>query len=277
MPGLRLWLSGLATPGTDTGGDLAAVAALVFAAWLVHRLSRPIAGWVVRVSRFARRTRVQRPERRDTLQGLIADIVSGLAIVVAGLVAAQRLFDLDADTIFWTVGLFSAAFGFGARPLISDILAGMSFIFEDTFAMGEKIGLKAGDQVIDGVIESVKLRATHIRAPTGELCIVPNGEIRTLRNYARGRFSTANISVVLRSTDLPGALPLLEALGREAAETLPDLLEPWQIISERGTIGHETELTLVAKARFGTGADLRPHLLALVQARMVEAGMVRVD
>jgi hypothetical protein len=46
---------------------------------------------------------------------------------------------------------------------------------------------------------------------------------------------------------------------------LPNLLEPWQVISDSGTIGHQTELTLVAKACFGQAAQMRPRLLALVQ------------
>ncbi len=257
--------------------DLAVVVALVLMAWLVHRLSRPISRRLVHVGRYARRPGDQRPERSETLESLVADIISATAIILAGIIAVQRLFHLSADTIFWTIGLFSAAFGFGARPLISDVLSGMGFIFEDTFAVGEKVGMKSGDQIIEGVIEAVKIRTTLIRAPTGELCVVPNGEIRVLRNYSRGRFSPANIKVRVRSADLVTALPILEALGRDAADTLPELLEPWQIISESGEIGQQTELTLVAKARFGAGADLRPRLLALVQTGLADAGLMPED
>jgi small-conductance mechanosensitive channel len=262
---------------THLGTDLAIVVALVLVAWLIHRVARPIARRMVGVSHYTRRASIQRPERRQTLESLVADIISTVTFIVAGLIAVQRLFNLSADTIFWTVGLFSAAFGFGARPLISDILSGMGFIFEDTFAVGEKVGMKSGDQVIEGVIEAVNIRTTLIRAPTGELCIVPNGEIRVIRNYSRGRFSPANIKIHIRSTDLATALPILEALGREAAETLPELIEPWQIISETGEIAQDTELTLVAKARFGTGADLRPRLLALVHDGLAEAGLLPED
>ena len=72
-------------------------------------------------------------------------------------------------------------------------------------------------------------------------------------------------------------LPLLETLGKEAVEELPDLIEPWQVISESGVIGHVTELKLQAKARFGTAADSRPRLLALVQERLAEAGIELVS
>jgi len=42
-------------------------------------------------------------------------------------------------------------------------------------------------------------------------------------------------------------------------------------------IGQQTELTLLAKARFGMGAEMRPRLLALVQERLAEAGVGLVD
>jgi hypothetical protein len=55
------------------------------------------------------------------------------------------------------------------------------------------------------------------------------------------------------------------------------LLGPWQLISEAGALGEHTELTLLSKTRFGQAADLRPHLLALVQERLATAGIGLVD
>ena len=70
---------------------------------------------------------------------------------------------------------------------------------------------------------------------------------------------------------------MLEALGKEAVLLLPNLVEPWRIISESGEIGQQTELTLVAKARFGMGAEMRPRLLALVHERLQEADVQLVN
>jgi hypothetical protein len=42
-------------------------------------------------------------------------------------------------------------------------------------------------------------------------------------------------------------------------------------------MGEHTELTLLAKAAFGQAAELRPILLALVQARLTEADITLVD
>jgi small-conductance mechanosensitive channel len=252
-------------------GYVARIGGFYILAWLIHRLAWRIAGHIVHLSRLTPQGRQQRPERHNTLQGLIASTISCVAFVVATLASVGQF--VSTDTLVWMVGLFSAAFGLSARPLISDVMAGVNCIFEDTFAVGEKVEILG----VEGVIEAINLRATWIRAPTGELYIVPNGEVRVVRNFSRGRFSNADIKLKIAAADLNRTLSLLEKLGQEAVALLPNMLEPWQVISESGVIGQQTELTLLAKARFGKAAEMRPRLLALVQERLAEAGIALAD
>jgi moderate conductance mechanosensitive channel len=240
-------------------------------AYLVHRLGRRLARRTLQLSRFAAARYRPRAERLMTLESLIAGIISFIAYTLAVLLSLGRF--IAPDTLIWMVGLFSAAFGLGARPLISDFLTGVSFIFEDTMDVGEKVELLG----IEGVVEAVNLRTTFLRAPTGELYVIPNGEVRAVRNFSRGHFSKADIKLKVSGSDLKMALPILEKLGEEALLVLPNLIEPWQVISETGVIGQQTELTLVAKARFGQAAVLRPKLLSLVQERLEQAGINLAD
>ena len=238
---------------------------------LLQRVSGSVASHVVNIRRHSRSAQMLRPERRDTLQSLYASTLTVVGFAAAVLVSLGQFVSLN--TLVWMVGLFSAAFGLGARPLISDFLAGLSFLFEDTFAVGEKV------EILDteGIVEAVNLRTTSLRAPTGELYIVPNGEIRVVRNFSRGRFSTADIKLAVRAGDLDRAYEILEALGQDAVMLLPNLLEPWQVISEEGVIGHQVQLTLLAKARLGKAAEMRPRLLALVQSRLAAADIELCD
>ena len=245
---------------------------LVFiAAYILHLLSWRITGRLINLNRFATEGRRLRPERQRTVHGLIANTMSLLVFILAILIALGQF--VEADTLIWMVGLFSAAFGFSVRPVLSDFLAGISFIFEDTFDVGEKVELME----VEGIIEQVTLRATLLRAPTGELYVVPNGDIRLIRNFSRGRFSSVTIKLKVASDDLSRALEVLEALGEQAVVELPNLLEPWQILSETGAIGESAELTLMSKARFGRAAEMRPRLLAFVQERLSEEGIALSD
>ena len=234
-------------------------------AYLVHRLSRRLARPLTRL--FLDKSRPASPERMGTLNQLLSSFISFLAFFIAALVSLTLF--VRVDTLVWVVGLFSAAFGLSVRPMVSDIMTGIGFLFEDSFSVGEKVEILN----IEGVIEEINLRSTLLRAPTGELYVIPNGEIRTIRNFSRGRFSTANITLYLAAADLGKAIPLLEEVGVEAVSLLPNLLEPWKVISATGTVGHQAELTLLAKARFGCAAELRPRLLSLVQERLAEKGI----
>jgi small conductance mechanosensitive channel len=216
-----------------------------------------------------------RVERQQTIQHLIASTISIAAFVVAALLSLGQF--LSAESLALFAGLFTAAFSLGARPLIADMLAGMNFIFEDNFDVGEKIEVASVTGKVEGLVESMSLQTTTLRAPTGELYVIPNSEIRILRNFSRGRFSTAHLKVRLATVDLERALPLLAGLGSEAMALYPNLLESWQVISETGALGAHTELTLLARASFGQGAGLRPHLLALVQERLAAVNIALVD
>ncbi len=248
------------------------IAVFYLVAWVIHRLAGRLANRLVRLTRLASRQGRLKQERQQTLRGLFAGLINFFVFTLATLFSLALF--VDAATLIWMVGLFSAAFGLGARPLVSDFLSGVSFIFEDTFDVGEKVEfLGAPGGTVEGVIEEVYLRTTLVRAPTGELFTVPNGEIRVVRNFSRGRFSRADIRLKVAADDLSRAVPLLTALGVEAVNLLPNLLEPWQVIGADSAMGQETELTLIAKARFGKAAEMRPNMLALIQERLAEAGI----
>lgn len=205
-------------------------------------------------------------DRRKTVRELIANGISLLAFITA-LVAGLRQF-ADTDTVVWLIGLFGTALAFASREFIGDFLAGFSIIFQDRISVGEKVLVKAQLEKFEGVVEHVSLSSTWLRASTGELYILKNGEMRFICNYSRGLHSSANIIVKIPSTQLDQALPLLRNLGEEAVTLLPDLQEPWKVISETGFIGEHTELTLLVKVQFGHAARLRPQLMRLVQKRL---------
>jgi moderate conductance mechanosensitive channel len=246
-------------------GYLLRIILIFFVAWLIQRLMRRLVDRTAQFSRFRSRTRRPRPEREATLRGLMTGMISFILFGAATLASLAQF--VEADTLVWMVGLFSAGFGIGLRPLISDFVNGVGLIFEDTFAVGEKVQI----QEVEGIVEEVNLRTTWIRAPTGELYVVPNGEVRVVRNFSRGKFSTVKVQIKVITDDLGQVLEILESLSREAVLLLPYLLEPWQILSESGVMGHQTELTLLGKASFGKAAETRPRMLALVQERLSEA------
>jgi len=239
-------------------------------AFLLDRFSWRIVQRFMGLSDLAPKKLRFRQERKHTLHDLFSSVLGFIGYAFA-IVFTLSLF-IDTTALIWMIGLFSGGLGFGAKPLISDYLTGISFIFEDSFDVGEKVQLME----VEGVVEKINLRTTILRSPTGEVYIIPNGEVRLIRNFSRGQFSVADIVIKVPAHHLDAALDVLNELGQEALVQLPNMLEPWRVISEAGAIGDYAELKLAVKARYGTAADLRPRLLALVQKRLGEAEIALV-
>ena len=256
-------------------------------AWLIHLLAPRLANRIIRwrqevsLKRWPSRLKLRplplRPERQQTLQSLIASPISFIAFAAAVLFSLAHFIGWINVTVL--TGVISAAFGLAAGPLIRDLLTGFNLIFEDVFDIGEKVEIisHTGSSIVEGIIEGINVRTTSIRAPGGELYVVPHGEIRIVRNFSRGDFATTRIKLKVAAADLNQTLSCLKELGAEAVILLPNLVEPWEVISESGAIGQHIELIVVAKTRFGQATELHLRLLALVQERLAAAGINLVD
>ena len=246
--------------------------------------SRLIKGWIVRpstavVSLGMRDDDPHKPvtayEHRHTVQQLIASLISLTAFSAAAILSLAQFVRLSSLAVLVTV--ITGGLAWGARTLISDLLSGISNIFEDNFDVGDKVQFAFAGEEIEGIIEKVTVRLAHLRAPSGELTIVPHGELRVLRNFSRGEFSGTTVTLLIKSTDLQRTIMILQDLGQEAPELLPDMLEPWRVLNLGGELGIETEITLISKAVHGRGAALRLQMMGLASARLEQAHISLVD
>lgn len=244
-------------------------------AYIVDRSSGAIARRYQPLDNLTHGNKALGAERIKTLQSLLANVISIVAYIIAILLTIGRF--ASAESIIWVVGLFSAAFGLGARPFISDFLTGLSFIFEDTFDVGDKIEIPLSPQSVEGVVENVTLRITSIRGIDGELYTMPNGDIRLIRNFSRGDHSPTNVSVKVPADKVGKTITHLEDLGERAMTLLPNLIEPWHVITKSGELGEAVELTIIAKAKFGKGAEMRTRLLALLQEELVAGDILSTN
>lgn len=104
-------------------------------AWLLSRAAGFLSGRVIRLGGLSGHRSV--PERRKTLYGLVQGIIIVTFFGLAVLLSLSQF--VETTTLIWMIGLFGAGFGLSARSLISDVMTGTSFIFEDTFAVSEKV------------------------------------------------------------------------------------------------------------------------------------------
>jgi len=247
------------------------VALVLLLTWLIAKVS----SWLVARALTARSLNRQqhiRAQRLLTLRSLMSSAVK-IFVYVIGFVVILLTLGIPSGSLVTSLALFSAGFGFAARPIISDYLSGVILIFEDQFAVGDKVEVLG----IIGLVEAVDMRVTYIRSTTGELYIVPNGDVRVVRNLSRGLFSMATVKVTVATKDLPKAMEVLAQFADSAQEQVTDLIERPEFLSEEGTISTHVELTLSAKARYGRGARVRTRLMTLVTDAFDQAGVKIID
>lgn len=77
--------------------------------------------------------------------------------------------------------MVGVAVGFGAQTLVKDIIAGVFFLLDDAFRVGEYI--ISGN--VKGTVESFSLRSVKLRHHRGPLLTVPFGDMKEITNHSR--------------------------------------------------------------------------------------------
>jgi len=130
-------------------------------------------------------------------------VVQDLGVPLAGLVAPAAL--------------ISAGIGFGLQRFVQDIGAGFFITGERQYGFGDvvRISVTGVAQPSFGTVEEVTLRVTRIRSESGEVIIIPNGQIVQVTNLSRD-WARAVIDVpVPSSVDVGHATEVLEQVGKE--------------------------------------------------------------
>jgi small-conductance mechanosensitive channel len=148
-----------------------------FAEGLVRRLPYVLAalvalGLTALVARVVRRT-VERALRRGGAERHVVVVVATLAFygaVAVGLVVALSLGGVNLGVLVGSLGLATVALGFALQDIVSNFTAGIVLLLEHPFTEGDHIAIAEAE----GEVEEIQVRATRLRAPDGQLVIVPN-------------------------------------------------------------------------------------------------------
>jgi len=243
------------------------IALILLVAWLLTRLSRRLIGRSARgivvsakQGRFrklrgrdgaesvaAERTRIQ--ARTEAVQNVLANLVSTVIWVIAGLVALGEL-DISLGPLIAGAGVAGVALGFGAQQIVRDYLSGMYIVVEDQFGVGDVIDL----QDIGGTVEEVSLRSTKLRDVDGVLWTVANGEIVKVGNKTKV-WSRAKLDIaVAYDADVRKAMDVIDEVAqhfREDEEWTNDLLDAPELWGVERVASEGVIIRLVANVRPG--------------------------
>ena len=155
--------------------------------------------------------------RENTLKKLTANVISYVVYFIAFIMILDNVLGFNVGALLAGAGVAGLAIGFGAQNLVRDIISGFFIIFEDQFSVGDYV-LVSG---VEGTVEEIGLRTTKILSWTGEMNILPNGDITHVTNYSvHNGLSVVDINIPYES-DIHAA----EQIIGEIAKTLPEKYE----------------------------------------------------
>ena len=122
------------------------------------------------------------------------------------LVSVLEVFGVPSGSVVAIASVGSVAVGFGAQALVKDIISGLFILTENQYNVDDVI------EIADytGTVEEMSLRTTILRTAKGEQCIIPNGEIRAVKNYSRDYMKAFVEVPVPYEKDLDEVIKLLE-------------------------------------------------------------------
>lgn len=119
---------------------------------------------------FAERL-LSRTELRGTLVNLVETLI-GVLIWIIGLLVTMSIVlpGVTPANILAVLGLGSVAIGFAFKDIFENFLAGVLIMLRKQMRIGDVIECEA----VEGRVEMISLRDTHLRHLSGEMVIVPN-------------------------------------------------------------------------------------------------------
>lgn len=209
-------------------------------------------------------------KKSTTLSGILKSVVKYMVYTIVALSALNAM-NIPTAPLLATAGLGGLAIGFGAQSLVKDVFTGFFILFEDQYGVGDYITIGS----MTGTVEDMGLRITKLRAFTGDLHIIPNGEIKMVTNHSRGS-SLAVIDVgVDYGTDIDRAIVVLretaEDYYRKNPEKMTKIPEVLGIVkfNESEAVIRTIAETMSLK-HWEVERGLRKHILEAFKANKIE-------
>jgi small-conductance mechanosensitive channel len=118
--------------------------------------------------------------RSGTLLLLLRKFILAFMVLVVGFSVLASL-GVNIAPLLAGAGVVGLAIGFGSQTLVKDIIAGVFFLIDDAFRVGDYV--EAG--TAKGTVEHISLRSLRLRHPRGQIFVVPFGDLKMVQNFTR--------------------------------------------------------------------------------------------
>jgi small conductance mechanosensitive channel len=214
-------------------------------------------------------------ERARTIVHFTRGALAVLILTVTVLTVLQAL-GIAISPLLTGVGLLGLTVSLGAQTLIKDYVGGLLILMENQYAIGDVVKV-AG---VQGEVDRITLRATHLRDEDGAYHIIPNGDIRLVSNLTM-EWARALVEVGIEpQADMAAVVQTLEKAMRRARvddAVRPRLLDTPQVEGWTGFKNGAVLVRLTAKTKPGkqweVAMALRRYAVEALQAEGIQVAL----
>ena len=165
--------------------------------------------------------------RRARLRTLLPIFRNMLFVVViaGGALMALAAMGLEIGPLIAGLSVVGVAVGFGAQTFVRDVIAGMFYLLDDAFRVGEYI--QSGNY--KGTVEGFSIRSVRLRHHRGPVYTVPFSLLGAIQNQSRDWVIDKMMVGITYDSDIERARKLIKQIGLELQqdpEFAPLILEP---------------------------------------------------
>ncbi|MEM6943333.1 MAG: mechanosensitive ion channel family protein [Pseudomonadota bacterium] len=205
----------------------------------------------------------------------VLPILRGFALAAIGIttiMTALAALGANIGPLIASAGVVGLAVGFGAQKLVSDVISGVFYLYEDAFRMGEYIVTGAGK----GTVERISIRSAMLRHHNGPIYTIPFSEMGTIQNHSRDYVVMKFTFMVPDETDLEMIRKLVKKAGQEMAadpELEGKLIAPLKSQGAIAIQGRNYEIGCKFTARPGQQFVIRRKAYAVLQKALRDKGI----
>ena len=162
--------------------------------------------------------------RMRTLLPIFRNILFVVVTAVAALMALSAM-GVQIGPLVAGAGVVGIAVGFGAQTFARDVIAGMFYLLDDAFRVGEYI--QSGNY--KGTVEGFSIRSVRLRHHRGPVYTVPFSLLGAVQNQSRDWVIDKIAIGITYDSDLEKARKLIKQIGldlQKDPEFAPLILEP---------------------------------------------------
>ncbi|MGD9045120.1 MAG: mechanosensitive ion channel [Desulfobacterales bacterium] len=210
--------------------------------------------------------------RIGTLLLLLRKFMFAVITVMATLIMLSSI-GVNIGPLIAGAGVIGLAIGFGAQTLVKDIIAGVFFLMDDAFRVGDYIEA-AGTK---GMVEHISLRSLRLRHPRGMVNTIPFGDIGIVTNMSRDYIITKLDFRVRYDTDIDQVRKIIKKKVYEPImqneELGPKLLDKIKSQGVRQMDDSAMIMRIKYKTEPGQQFIIRKEVYRLMQEAFREAGI----